>query len=148
MGRGCPLRTGAAVGCGVSAIKTYPEMDKQIVAMLRISDRAIDLYAAQRIEELERNLGKALNAMGRAIACFEAPAPIRFHALPVSPPTESGQHIAIRYAHRRFDGFTTVNGEHVGFHWHSLDGCPEDGACHALNATGWVLLDFDMESGR
>ena len=35
------------------AIKTYPEMNKKIVELLRIGGSNSDLYAAKRIEELE-----------------------------------------------------------------------------------------------
>lgn len=34
-------------------IKTYPEMNAQIISLLRLSEDPICLYAAQRIEELE-----------------------------------------------------------------------------------------------
>lgn len=34
-------------------VKTYPEMNKKIVGLLRISSEPIDLYAAQLIEELQ-----------------------------------------------------------------------------------------------
>ncbi|HIW33479.1 MAG TPA: hypothetical protein IAA29_11910 [Candidatus Paenibacillus intestinavium] len=39
--------------------KTYPEMNGKIVEYLRISDSPIDLYAAQRIVELEEQLEQA-----------------------------------------------------------------------------------------
>lgn len=35
-------------------IHTYPEMNAKIVGILRVSDSPVMLYAAQRIEELER----------------------------------------------------------------------------------------------
>jgi len=37
-------------------VVTYPEMDKQIVGILRLHGGAYALYAAQRIEELESQL--------------------------------------------------------------------------------------------
>jgi len=41
-------------------MKTYPEMNEQIVSILRLRDDAISLYAAARIEELEtRNIKSA-----------------------------------------------------------------------------------------
>jgi hypothetical protein len=35
-------------------VKTYPEMDTKIIALLRMSENPRCLYAAARIEELER----------------------------------------------------------------------------------------------
>lgn len=41
-------------------MKTYPEMDERIVGILRMSDdNPVDLYAAQRIEELCQELDEA-----------------------------------------------------------------------------------------
>mgnify|MGYP001590018503 CR=1 FL=1 len=37
---------------------TYPEMDAKIVGLLRISTSACQLYAADRIEELERAIAE------------------------------------------------------------------------------------------
>lgn len=37
-------------------IETYPEMDAQIVGLLKQSDSAIEVYAAKRIEELEQKI--------------------------------------------------------------------------------------------
>ena len=37
-------------------MNTYPEMNKQIVGLLRISDNPVDLYAAQYIEELQKQV--------------------------------------------------------------------------------------------
>lgn len=37
-------------------MQTYPEMNGLIVGILRISDKPEVLYAAQRIEELEKEL--------------------------------------------------------------------------------------------
>lgn len=45
-------RTQAAGGRCV-AIDTHPEMNKKIVPLLRLNNSPMDLYAAQRIEELE-----------------------------------------------------------------------------------------------
>lgn len=39
-------------------MNTYPEMNKQIVGLLRISDNPVDLYAAQYIEELQKRVPK------------------------------------------------------------------------------------------
>ena len=39
-------------------VKTYPEMNKKIIRLLRIGDNQVDQYAAQRIEELEFKLTK------------------------------------------------------------------------------------------
>ncbi len=36
------------------AIDTHPEMNKKIVSLLRLNNSPMDLYAAQRIEELEK----------------------------------------------------------------------------------------------
>jgi len=40
----------------MSDCTTYPEMNDKIVAILRVSDEPHCLYAAQRIEELEKML--------------------------------------------------------------------------------------------
>lgn len=37
-------------------ITTYPEMNEQIVKLLRVAGKRTGLYAAQRIEELEGNI--------------------------------------------------------------------------------------------
>ncbi|MHB8171250.1 MAG: hypothetical protein ACYDG6_06875 [Thermincolia bacterium] len=40
----------------MSNITTYPEMNAKIVAILQVSDNPTNLYAAQRIEELESEI--------------------------------------------------------------------------------------------
>lgn len=55
-------------------IKTYPEMNAKIVEYLRISDQGIDLYAAQRIEELEskvEEMQKTLEEIKVQIPCLQ-----------------------------------------------------------------------------
>lgn len=37
-------------------MNTYPEMNEKIVGLLRMSDEPMNLYAAQRIEELDKEL--------------------------------------------------------------------------------------------
>jgi hypothetical protein len=37
-------------------MNTYPEMNEKIVGLLRISDNPVDLYAAQYIEELQKQV--------------------------------------------------------------------------------------------
>ncbi|WP_458414544.1 hypothetical protein ACNQFZ_06665 [Schinkia sp. CFF1] len=39
-------------------INTYPKMNKEIKNLLRLSGKQSSLYAAQRIEELEEEVGK------------------------------------------------------------------------------------------
>lgn len=50
-------------------IKTYDEMNKKLVGILRVSDELSPLYAAQRIEELEKENAELKNAL-RRIASF------------------------------------------------------------------------------
>ena len=45
-------------------MNTYPEMNKQIVGLLRMSDNPVDLYAAQYIEELQKKLTIAEDQSG------------------------------------------------------------------------------------
>ncbi len=37
-------------------MKTYPEMNQKIIDLLKMSDNPVSLYAAERIEELEKAL--------------------------------------------------------------------------------------------
>src|SRR3990172_3463620 len=48
--------------------KTYPEMDRQIVGILRVSEDPSHLYAAQRIEDLEARIAE----LGEIVATWEA----------------------------------------------------------------------------
>ncbi len=50
-------------------VKTYPEMNAKIVDLLKMKDDPTSLYAAARIEELERRVKRAEKmekALGRA----------------------------------------------------------------------------------
>lgn len=40
----------------MNAVYTYPEMNRKIVRILRVSDEPMCLYAAKRIEELEQKV--------------------------------------------------------------------------------------------
>ena len=45
----------------MAEVRTYAEMNEKIVGILRLSDLPVDLYAAQRIEELEKEKTEAYN---------------------------------------------------------------------------------------
>lgn len=44
-------------------VHTYPEMNRKVVGILRVSDSPVMLYAAQRIEELEKALNDSLETL-------------------------------------------------------------------------------------
>ena len=45
-------------------IRTYPEMNEKITDLLRFSDEPVQLYAAARIEELEKEVAQGGRANG------------------------------------------------------------------------------------
>jgi hypothetical protein len=55
------LNKKVTTGGASPALATYPEMNRQIVSLLRLGGSALSLYAAARIEELEDALSILLN---------------------------------------------------------------------------------------
>ena len=53
-------------------VNTYPEMNQKIVGILRIDgENQIDLYAAQRIEELESSVKELAEALEATVEMIE-----------------------------------------------------------------------------
>ena len=50
-------------------IRTYPEMNEKILGILRLSEEPVQLYAAQRIEELEEEVSRTGRWIVRETDC-------------------------------------------------------------------------------
>ena len=62
-------------------VNTYPEMNQKIVGILRIDgENQIDLYAAQRIEELESSVKELVDALEQTLSAIESHNKIKGNA--------------------------------------------------------------------